>query len=244
MGIEAVTVEFPLRGEWEAEHTPAEKVPSHGTDQLAQTYAYDFVRIGKDRMGLKFFRGPLLRYLIIGVTLEDCYGWSEPIYAPFAGRVTAAKDGWPERRRLHLLRDLAVVLKNALAFDPKRDGDLRPILGNYLILKMTGQDTYAFFAHARCGSVRVQEGDEVGVGQQLAAVGHSGNSTAPHLHFQLMNGDNILAASGVPCRFREYEALRGGVWCKVINGIPGKREFIRSAVPMMPSITTAKRRRP
>lgn len=28
---EAIVVDFPLRGEWTAYHTPAEKVPSHGT---------------------------------------------------------------------------------------------------------------------------------------------------------------------------------------------------------------------
>ena len=30
----AVAVEFPLRGEWVAANTPAERVPSHGTNQL------------------------------------------------------------------------------------------------------------------------------------------------------------------------------------------------------------------
>ncbi len=74
MDIKSITVEFPLRGEWEAEHTLAEKVPSHGTDELAQTYAYDFVRIEKGREDLKFFRGSMLRYLLIGVGLEECHG--------------------------------------------------------------------------------------------------------------------------------------------------------------------------
>ena len=50
--IEPVTKDFPLRFKWEAEHTPAERVPSHDTDQLAQTYAYDFVHIEKERKGL------------------------------------------------------------------------------------------------------------------------------------------------------------------------------------------------
>lgn len=229
MQPEPITVEFPLRGEWEAEHTPADRIPSHGTHRFAQTYAFDFVRIEREGMGLKFFRGSLLRYLFLGVTLDACYGWSEPILAPFSGRVVAARDGWPERRRLHLLRDLAVVFKNGLLFDPQRDTDLRPVLGNHIILKMPGRDIYAFFAHARCGSLRVRDGDQVCVGQPLAEVGHSGNSTAPHLHFHLMDGAGIVEANGLPCRFREYEALHDGVWCKVFNGVPGKREFVRYA---------------
>lgn len=227
MEVEPVIVEFPLRGEWEAEHTPAERIPSHGTDQLAQTYAYDFLRIEMDRKGLKFFRGSLLRYFLLGVTLDECYGWSELIFAPFSGTVVAAHDGWPERRRLHLLRDLIIVLKNALMFDPSKTQDLRPLLGNYIVLKMPDKEIFAFFAHARTGSIQVRYGEEVTLGQRLAEVGHSGNSTAPHLHFHLMDSPNILEAKGLPCSFREYEAHRNGVWTKVVAGIPGKRELIR-----------------
>ncbi len=125
MENKSITVEFPLRGEWAAEHTPAERVPSHGTDHLAQTYAYDFVRIEIEVKGLKFFRGSMLRNFLVGVVLDGCYGWSEPIHAPFSGTVVAAKDGWPERERLHLLRDLVVVLKNILLLDPNKNNDLR-----------------------------------------------------------------------------------------------------------------------
>lgn len=227
MTKDPIMVEFPLRGEWEAEHTPAERVPSHGTDQLAQTYAYDFVRIEMERKGLKFFRGSMLRYFLVGVTLDECYGWGAPIHAPFSGTVVAAKDGLPERKRLYLLRDLAVVLKNALTFDPAKNNDLRLILGNHIILKMAREQIYALIAHCQTESISIREEQEVQLGQRIAAVGHSGNSTAPHLHFHLMDKPNILEAKGLPCNFREYEALQDGVWSKVNAGLPGKRELVR-----------------
>jgi len=142
---------------------------SHGTDQLAQTHAYDFVRIETTRNGLKFLRGPMLRYLLSGVTPDQCYGWSAPIFAPFSGTVVVAKDGWPERRRLHLLRDLAVALKNALIFNPERTRDLGPLLGaTTVVLAVPGKDMYDFSAHARCGSLRVREGEDVPMGKQIA----------------------------------------------------------------------------
>lgn len=227
MDAGATTVEFPLRGEWEAEHTPAERVPSHGTHQLGQAYAFDFVRIERDRKGLKFFRRSMLRYLLVGVTLDECYGWAEPIHASFSGTVVVARDGWPERQRLHLLRDLAVVLKNAVTFDPRRTDDFRPVLGNHVILKMPEAEIYALFAHARSGSIQVCEGDEVYAGQQIAEVGHSGNSTAPHLHFQLMDSMDVLEAAGMPCCFEEYESFHDGAWRTVAHGVPGRRERIR-----------------
>lgn len=220
-------VDFPLRGEWVAAHTPAERVPSHGTDALGQRYAYDFLRIESTPRGWKFYRGSTLRYSLLGVRLENCYGWSAPIHAPFEGTVVASKDGWAERKTVWFLRDLAVVLKNALTFNPKKTGDLRPVAGNHIVLKMKDKEVYAFFAHARCGSIRVRVGDEVRTGQHLADVGHSGNSTAPHLHFQLADRADVLEAQGLPCRFREYEALRNGEWAKVAEGIPARREFIR-----------------
>ena len=41
----ALVLEFPLRGEWMAPNTPGKKIPSHGTDQLGQRYAYDFWQV-------------------------------------------------------------------------------------------------------------------------------------------------------------------------------------------------------
>ncbi len=222
-----IEVDFPLRGEWVAVHTPAARVPSHGTHMLGQTYAFDFLRIDRARKGFQFFPCSLARYLLLGVKLSQCYGWSQPIHAPFAGTVVAAKDGWPERDPVHFLRDVAVVLKNALFFDVNKVRDLRAVLGNHIVLKMRGEEVYGFFAHARCGSLRVHEGEELRAGEHLADVGHSGNSTAPHLHFHLMDRASIAEARGLPCCFRRYEALRDGAWERVSGGIPGRREFIR-----------------
>jgi hypothetical protein len=222
-----IAIDFPLRGEWTAVHTPGEQIPSHGTDQLGQRYAYDFMRIDRTQQGWKFCRSSMLHYYLLGVPLDNCYGWGQPFYAPFEGTVIAAQDGWPERKRLHFLGDMAVVLANALTFDPQKTNDLRPVVGNHIILKMPEKEVYAFFAHARTNSIQVSPGDVVQLGQHLADVGHSGNSTAPHLHFHLMDTANILAANGLPCSFKSYETLRDGEWVKVDAGIPGKREFIR-----------------
>jgi len=228
MGTEStpIVVDFPLRGKWVAASTPAERIPSHGTDFLGQRYAYDFLRIEESKRGFKFFRGSMLRYLLVGVRLSDCYGWSESIHAPFDGTIVTAVDGWPERKRLHFLTEIAVVLKNSVTFNPKKATDLGSVLGNHIIIKMRDKEVYAFFAHARCGSLRVCTGKEVHTDQHLADVGHSGNSMAPHLHFHLMDRASIVEAQGLPCCSKEYEALHDSTWCKITEGIPGKREFI------------------
>jgi murein DD-endopeptidase MepM/ murein hydrolase activator NlpD len=174
----------------------------------------------------------MARYHVFGVPLNDCYGWGQPIHAPSSGSVVAAEDGWPERRRLHFVSDLAVVIKNAFTFDPARPRALQMVCGNHIILRMPDTDVHALLAHARTGSVRVKRGQDGAVGDHLADVGHSGNSTAPHLHFHLMrctDESRILDAVGVPCAFRSYEVLRDGVWSTACAGVPAKREFIRYA---------------
>lgn len=224
--MDPIAVDFPLRGEWIAPNTPGFKVPSHGTDMLGQTYAYDLLQIDwRYPKSFRFFTKPYLLALLMGVQLKDCLGWLQPIYAPFDAEVVETADGVKERDPVHFLRDMAIVLKNGMFFKAKSNEDLKPVLGNYIILK--GDQCYAFFAHGHTGSIRVKPGERVTSGQQLAEVGHSGNSTAPHLHFQLMDGPELMDAKGLPCCFREYELFQDGEWCKISNGIPGRYDRIR-----------------
>ena len=183
-----VIVDFPLRGEWIAPNTPGKKVPSHGTDLLGQRYAYDFVGIDPQSRGMRFYRSSPFHYLLLGVRLEDCFGWGQPIFSSEAGIVVQAKDGWLERNPVHPIRDLALRLKNAQTFDTQQMTDLRQLSGNYIIIETN--NGYLVYAHAQIGSIKVAVGDKVSLGQPLANVGHSGNSTAPHLHFHFMDNQD------------------------------------------------------
>jgi hypothetical protein len=220
-----VVVDFPLRGEWAAANTPAHKIPSHGTDQLGQRYAYDLVRIDS-RKGFHLHPAGTVRSYLIGGRTSECYGWGQPVHAAFDGEVVEATDGVRERAWLHVVRELALVLKTTVAFNPEKQG-LDRVLGNHVIMRM---DTiYALYAHLAPGSVAVETGQTVRTGDVIGRVGHTGNSTAPHLHFQLMDSTDVLKAGGIPCAFREYEVDRAGRWDRVERGIPRKTDRIRSA---------------
>jgi hypothetical protein len=224
--MDPIIVDFPLRGEWMAPNTPGHIIPSHGTDQLAQTYAYDFMQIDwRDPKKMCYFERSYISALLIGVRLKECMCWSQPVYAPFSGDIVESFNGIKERDPVHFVREQYEVLKNLMLFRKHRISNLNILLGNYIILRSSR--CFALFAHLRINSINVKIGDKVKTGEKMAAVGHSGNSTAPHLHFQLMDDLSLKRAKGLPCCFREYEVFKDGVWRKVINGIPGRYDRIR-----------------
>jgi hypothetical protein len=217
-------VELPLRGEWSIERSPADRIPSHGTDLLGQRYAYDLVRTDH-RRGFHLHPAGTLRWLLVGGRTGDCYGWGQPVHAAFDGVIVQAVDGVPERQWLHVVRESWWAVKNTVGFargglDPAR------LAGNHVIMATGG--AYALYAHLAPGSVAVTRGQRVGVGEVLGRVGHSGNSTAPHLHFHLMDSPDPLQATGIPCAFAAYLVDRDGRWQRVERGIPRRRERIRS----------------
>jgi murein DD-endopeptidase MepM/ murein hydrolase activator NlpD len=67
--------------------------------------------------------------------------------------------------------------------------------------------------------VRVHKGQRVTAGEQLAECGNSGNSSEPHLHFQLMDHPRVSFSAGLPFRFDRFEV--GG---EAVEGdVPGGR---------------------
>lgn len=223
--LEPIVVQFPLRGEWLAPNTPGKRIPSHGTDQFGSRYAYDFLQVDWKRKGWPSYEVHWLRYLLFGVPLNKCYCWGQDVYAPCDGIIDKVGEGYHERARARLSSDLLVAVKSAYAFDPGKD-NIQSIAGNYIILRCSS-DVYAGFVHLQKGSIQVSVGQSVKKGDVLGKVGHSGNSFSPHLHFQLMDGNDILLAKGLPCAFEQYEIFRDDEWYEVNNGIPTDKDRIR-----------------
>lgn len=216
---------FPLRGEWYAPNTPGTRIPSHGTNRFGTRYAYDFIQVDWHRRGLPAYKTSFLHYLLCGVRLESYYAWGQPIYAPCDGVVVKVEDGYQERTRTNSIMDMRRAYKNAHSFDPSLDS-VQIIAGNYIIIKHKN-NIYAALCHLQKGTIHVCAGQSVKKGEYIGNVGHSGNSFAPHLHFQLMDDSDITKANGLPCAFEYYEVLHNGVWESVQNGIPTNKDRIR-----------------
>jgi hypothetical protein len=107
----------------------------------------------------------------------DFPAYDEPIISVAKGKVVVVVDKYPDVEPGVLDQDL--TLKDAG--------------GNHVIVDIGGA-RYAFYAHLKPNSITVQEGDQVRRGQVLARLGNSGNTTAPHLHFHVMDAPLPLGA--------------------------------------------------
>lgn len=217
----AVKVDPPVSGRWVALNSPANRVPSHRTHGYGQTYAIDIVaepepepvpeteteadpRAGIGVAECGGVRGglsrPKFRYFWpVARRNQHFPAFGAPLLAVADGTVVHASQG----RRDHLSRNsgpalIYLMLIEAFVRDVRGPGG---IVGNHLVLDL-GDGTYAMYAHLRRGSLRVRVGEGVRAGQVLAECGNSGNSTEPHVHFQLMDDPDLDVAVGIPFTWR------------------------------------------
>lgn len=224
---QAVIVDFPLRGEWTAVNTPAERVPSHGTDYFGQRFAFDFVQL--DWTTRRPSGAASWRHLFTAVPARMFFCWDQPIHAAFDGRVVVVGDGWPDRGRVNGLWELlrtTLFAPAAAVMRGSSNPDYRPLAGNFILIQ--GDIGVALYAHLRQGSLRVAVGDQVSAGAELGRIGNSGNSTMPHLHFQVMDHVDPYKATGRLCAFRAYERYADGRWETIAVGVPARLERVRA----------------
>lgn len=113
------------------------------------------------------------------------------------------------------------------SFDPKESlVDINALLGNYIVIDH-GDGLFSAYAHLKQDSARVRAGDRVRAGQPIAAVGNSGSSNFPHLHFQLMNAPD-MHGEGVPALFRDFERVHGKKRVKMSRGAVDTGELIQA----------------
>jgi len=86
---------------------------------------------------------------------------------------------------------------------------LENVDGNHVVLDLA-DGVLAFYAHLQKGSVAVALGSRVKRGQVLGKLGNTGNTSAPHLHFHLMESPSVLGSNGMPYVIDSF-ALAGQV---------------------------------
>ena len=169
----------PLRGGgWFAGNAPSNAsdhrralLTLDGHGYLAQRFAIDWLQFGKNgELGIGKF-----------TENRDFPSYGAEVLAVASGRVVGIKDGIIENKPAS--RAVPITTET--------------IAGNFVSLDL-GNGRYAHYAHLQPGSLRVKVGDRVKPGQVLGLLGNSGNSDAPHLHFQITDGPSFLESEGLP----------------------------------------------
>jgi Peptidase family M23 len=151
--------------------------PINGKIYLAERFAIDYVQLTPD---FRLFNGD--------PTKPESYPYfGAPIHAVADGKVVAVVDNLPEQ----------VAGKSPTGLPLDQYG------GNHIVQDI-GDGNFAFYAHLKTGSITVKPGDDLKSGQSIAALGNTGNTDAPHLHFHIMDGPDPLASNGLPFVIKSF----------------------------------------
>ncbi len=182
---------FPLRGFWLTAAGPS--LISHHRWGSIQEFAFDFIKVGKDQ----------LTYKSSGENLTDYYAYGQPIYAIGDGVVVSVLDEISESSDniKKPSETESEYFKRMKSYQEElMSKGFKYIFGNHIVIRHENNE-YSSYFHLKHGSVAVKKGDRIKQGQLIAGLGHSGNSTEPHLHFHISNGENIAYSRSLPVEF-------------------------------------------
>ncbi|MDD1694874.1 MAG: M23 family metallopeptidase [Methanoregula sp.] len=145
---------------------------------------------------------------------SNFYGLGKELYAVGNGTVVYTRDG---------VQDIEITTQK-----PPKSVDTA--LGNGVVIDL-GNRKYACYGHMVNGSVRVKVGDTVTEGQVIGLMGNTGNSDAPHLHFQVITDNpSVLGGEGYPIVYRSFN-VTGKFDEENISGI-----FFNKSIPQQSRI--------
>ncbi|MFE9040606.1 M23 family metallopeptidase [Streptomyces sp. NPDC007818] len=154
--------------------------PINGRFYVPQRFAIDWYKVGEEG---QTWEGDPTR-------LDSYLSYRQPVVASAAGRVVQVQDGLPDQT-------------------PPVTPPVPPIedtVGNHVTVEVE-PGRYLLYAHLKPGSLKVREGDRVESGQVLGQIGNSGNSTTPHLHFQVMTTPEFFPTDSPPFTFRKFRVV-------------------------------------
>ena len=126
----------------------------------------------------------------------DYPGWGRPLIAPADGVIVHTRSDRPDQP----VGDESNPDYFADEFKKYGGGDP----GNHLVIDH-GNGEFSGIAHFMAGSMLVKEGDRVKQEQTLGKLGHSGDTTEPHVHYQLQAGPDFTNSDGLPCKFTNVD---------------------------------------
>lgn len=171
---------LPFSGKWTVANGGVDRRMSHSWSVISQRYAYDFIIVdeeGKSYSGNNKF-------------VQNYYCYGNDIIAPADGVVVK----------------ISSKHKDSRVNGRKAYCDTWDIRGNFVVIKHNERE-YSLIAHLAPNSIMVNVGDTVNQSDVIAKCGNTGNTSEPHIHFQLQSGKSFFASVGLPISFSYVNAL-------------------------------------
>ena len=166
---------LPFKGEWLVVWGGATEDMNQHVRHRSQRRAADLVVVDADGKTHKSE----------GKGNGDYYAYGQNVLAARDGKVITAVDGVPD--------NIPPAMNAYAAF------------GNFVVLEHAPSDgepvVYSVYAHLQPSSTKARIGAKVKRGDLVGRCGNSGNSSEPHLHFQLMDGPRVESSFGVEATF-------------------------------------------
>lgn len=174
--------DMPFHGEWLVVWGGKNVFVNYHYEFEFVRYALDFV---KEKNGYSYEGDPTLN--------ESYYAFNEDILTPAAGKVVAAVDGIADNK------------------PGSPTGMVSTPLGNHVTIQHDNGE-FSTLGHFKNGSVIVKPGDIVTVGQRIAKVGNSGESTEPHLHIQVQTKIDEETILNIPMAWKDgLQPIQGDI---------------------------------
>ena len=150
-------------------------LPVNGQMRAPEQFGIDFVQVRADGGCCSGAPDDLKNWPFFGA----------PVFASATGRVLEVLDGLPEQP---VGKPVGITASNAP--------------GNHMIQDIGG-GRFIAYCHFKTGSISlgIRPGVMLQAGEKIGEVGNTGSSTAPHLHFQVMDRPSVLNSTGLPFVF-------------------------------------------
>lgn len=191
---------FPLKGVWYV--GAGASLNTHHRWVVNEEFALDVVKTGANGLSRRNRTQKL----------SDFFAYNEPVMAIADGVVVAARADRPENAAMMRRPDetAEVYMQRVMAMQAETVAeDLDAIGGNYVTIEHANSE-YSHYLHLAAGSVKLKPGDAVEQGDVVGAIGQSGNSTEPHLHFQVTDGVDPFYSRGLPVSFSNITEMMDG----------------------------------
>lgn len=166
-----------IGGAEELPTTEEQNVENTGDSEVEATKTEEAPVLSQMEQDANYIKSTINFIKPVNGTISSMFGWRNPTTASVPKNHTGTDIAAIKGTKIVSATDGTVIFKSS-------KGDF----GNHLKIQIN--DVIVLYAH--CNKLYVNEGDVINQGQEIGEVGSTGNTTGPHLHFEIRYQDRYV----------------------------------------------------